>query len=208
MTSKERLKATLEHRQPDRVCVDLGATMITGISASAVAKLRERLLGEKGYRVKIVEPYQMLGEVDGRLREALGVDVVGLMGRTNFFGFENTDWKPFTLFDGTDLLVPGDFNVTVDENGDLLIYPEGDTSAPPSGRMPKGGFYFDAIIRQEPLNDHELDPADNCEEFSLLSDEEIRDFADRGEALASGGKVLDDSKVYTTMTKLYYMAST
>jgi len=30
MTSRQRLQASLEHRQPDRVCVDLGATFVSG----------------------------------------------------------------------------------------------------------------------------------------------------------------------------------
>jgi len=102
-----------------------------------------------------------------------------LPGRKTLFGFENANWKPFELFDGTEVLVPGSLNVTTDEAGDLLIYPEGDITAPPSGKMPKGGFYFDTIIRQEPINEDKLDPAENCEEFYLLSDEEIQDYADR-----------------------------
>ena len=140
MTSRERFEATLNHEQPDRVCVDFGATLVTGISASTLSKLRREVLGESNYRVKVAEPYQMLGEIDENLLGALGIDVVGLLGRKTLFGFENTNWKPFTLFDGTEVLVPGDFNVTTDQRGDLLIYPEGDTYAPPSVRMPKGGF--------------------------------------------------------------------
>ena len=47
MTSRERLIATLNHQQPDRVVVDLGATTITGINANALAKLRDALGLEK-----------------------------------------------------------------------------------------------------------------------------------------------------------------
>ena len=184
MNSKERFAATLNHRQPDRVCVDLGATAVSGIAASALAKLRQAVLGDKNYRVKVTEPFEMLGEVDDSLREALGIDVAGLPGRTNLYGFENADWKPFTLFDGTPVLVPRGFNVTMDRNGDLLLYPEGDTSAPPSGRMPKDGFYFDTIIRQDPIDDAKLDPADNLQEFGVLSDEQVQDFARRGKILS------------------------
>ena len=137
MTSLERFEATLNHRQPDRVCVDLGATPVTGIAAGTLSKLRQRVLGETDYRVKVIEPYQVLGEVDEKLRQALQIDVVGLAGRKTIFGFENADWKPFELFDGTPVLVPGEFNVTTDADGGLLIYPEGDTSAPPSGRVSK-----------------------------------------------------------------------
>ena len=186
MTSRERFQATLDHRQPDRVCVDMGATPTSGIAASTLSKLRRAVLRDEDYRVRVFEPYQMLGEVDDELLDALGIDVMGLFGRKTMFGFEIGDWKPFELFDGTPVLVPGEFTVTTDDNGDLLMHPEGDTSAPPSARMPKGGYYFDAIIRQEPIDEDKLDPADNCEEFALLSDEDVRDFADRARALADG----------------------
>ena len=186
MTSRERFQATLDHRQPDRVCVDMGATPTSGIAASTLSKLRRAVLGDEDYRVRVFEPYQMLGEVDDELLGALGIDVVGLFGRKTMFGFKIGDWKPFELFDGTPVLVPGEFTVTTDDNGDLLMHPEGDTSVPPSARMPKGGYYFDAIIRQEPIDEDKLDPADNCEEFALLSDEDVRDFADRARALADG----------------------
>ena len=87
------------------------------------------------------------------------------MGPRTLFGFENTAWKPFTLFDGTEVLVPARFNVTESGNGGWFIYPEGDTSVPPSGYMPRNGFYFDAICRQNPIDETALDPEDNLQEF-------------------------------------------
>jgi hypothetical protein len=188
MTSRERLDSTLHHQQPDRVCVDFGATAVTGIAVSIVAKLRARLLGDHGYRVKVIEPYQMLGEIDEHLRDALGIDVMSVAPPTNMFGFANTDWKPFTLFDGTEVLVPGAFNVTRDENCNLLIYPEGDMSVPPSGRMPEGGHFFDAITRQREIVEEELDPADNLEEFGPLTGAELDHYAAGAEAAVKNGK--------------------
>ena len=75
MNGRQRLAATLAHQQPDRVCVDVGATFVTGIHASAVNRLRSEVLGQNNHRVKVIEPYQMLGEVDPELRDALGIDV-------------------------------------------------------------------------------------------------------------------------------------
>ncbi|NOX54505.1 MAG: methyltransferase [Planctomycetes bacterium] len=174
MNSRERLAATLNHQEPDRVCVDFGATPVTGMHVSAISRLRREVLGDPSYRVKVIEPYQMLGEIDDELREALGIDVIGCQPRKTLFATVNTDWKPLTLFDGTEVLVSGDFNITIEEKtGDWLIYPEGDTSAPPSGRMPKGGYFFDTIIRQDPVDDDRLDPADNLEEFGPLSEEDL-----------------------------------
>jgi hypothetical protein len=109
VNSRERLQKTLNHEPVDRVCVDFGATHVTGISASTLSKVRKILLGEEDYRVKIIEPFQMLGEIDERLMEAMGVDVVGVLGPRTMFGFENKDYKPFTMFDGTEVLVPSDF---------------------------------------------------------------------------------------------------
>ena len=53
------------------------------------------------------------------------------------------------------------------------MYPQGDTSVPPSGRMPKGGYFFDSIIRQPPIDEAKLDPADNLEEFAVFGDEDL-----------------------------------
>ncbi|MFI5382017.1 MAG: uroporphyrinogen decarboxylase family protein [Tepidisphaerales bacterium] len=173
MTSRERFAATLAHRQPDRVCVDFGATFVTGIHVSVVHRLRQRLLGDKAFRVKVCEPYQMLGEVDDQLRQALGIDIVGALPRKSMFGTEGKDWKELTLFDGTPCLVPGTFNVTPAPDGGWHIYPEGDTTVGPSGHMPRGGHFFDAIIRQDPIDESKLNPADNTEEFGLLSADDL-----------------------------------
>jgi hypothetical protein len=185
VTSVERLKNTLNHEQPDRVPVDFGSTHVTGISVWAVVKLRKAVLGEAKPLVKVIEPYQMLGEIDEPLRDALGIDVMGVYSDSTMFGFENKDWKPFTLHDGTDVLVPGGFNLTSNGRGDLFVHPEGDTSVPPSGRMPKGGYYFDAMPRQNPIDDAKLDPADNLVEFSPLTEGEVKDFAAKAKQAAS-----------------------
>jgi uroporphyrinogen-III decarboxylase len=39
--------------------------------------------------------------------------------------------------------------------------------------MPKGGYFFDSTLRQEPLAGKVLDPADNLEEFQLLGPEDL-----------------------------------
>jgi hypothetical protein len=173
MNGRQRLATTLAHQSPDRVAVDFGSTPVTGIHVSAVTRLRRQVLGETGYRVRVNEPYQMLGEIDDELREALPIDVVGALARKSIFGTESRDWKPFTLFDGTECLVPGQFNVTPAPDGGWHIYPEGDTAARPSGHMPRGGYFFDTIVRQPPVDDERLDPADNLEEFALLGPEDL-----------------------------------
>src|SRR5512138_2402792 len=161
MTSRERVDTALSHRQADRVPLDLGASAVTGMHVSSVYALRQALgLDAPGTPVRVVEPYQMLGEIAPDLMNALGVDVVGLGGSRTLFGFKNEGWKPFSLFDGTPALVPEGFNTDPEPGGDILMYPEGDKEAPPSGRMPQGGWYFDTIVRQESIDDARLDVED------------------------------------------------
>jgi hypothetical protein len=168
MTSRERVRAALAHRTPDQVPVEFGATAVTGMHVTCVAALRDHY-GLEPRPVKVWEPYQMLGWIDEDLAELLGLDVVGLTSRNTLFGFPNENWQPFTAPWGQRVLVSEQFRTTTDLNGDLLLYPGGDLAAPPSGRMPVGGFYFDTIIRQEPIDEARLDPADNLEEFGPLS---------------------------------------
>lgn len=154
----------------------MGATSVTGISVFAIHRLRQAILGDTSFRIKVTEPYQMLGEVDDVLRDALGIDIMGVPPPRTMFGYENEGWKPLTLHDGTEVLVPAKFIFKTDDKGDWLIFPEGDTSALPSGRMPKGGYFFDSIIRQPPIVEEQLNPSDNLEEFSPMSDSDLAHF--------------------------------
>jgi hypothetical protein len=166
------------------VPLDLGASAVTGMQVSSVYLLRQALkLDPPGTPVKVVEPYQMLGEIKPDLREALGVDVVQLPGPRNMFGFRNEGWKPWTLFDGTPVLVPEAFNTDPEPDGSILMYSEGDRSVPPCARMPKDGFYFDSITRQGPIDDAKLNPEDNLEEFGPISDADLAHFARESERL-------------------------
>jgi len=188
MNSRQRVEAAIGHQQPDYVPLDLGGSAVTGMHVSSVYALRQALgLDEAGTPVKVVEPYQMLGEIAPDLMDALGVDVVGLWGRKTMFGFENKNWKPWTLFDGTPVLVPEHFNTEPEPSGDILMYPEGDRSAPPSGRMPQGGYYFDTIVRQEPIDDARLNVEDNLQEFGPVSDEDLEYFGAEAQRLSELG---------------------
>jgi hypothetical protein len=56
------------------------------------------------------------------------------------------------------------------------MYPQGDRSAQASGKMPKGGLYFDPIFRQLPIDEGNLKVKDNLEEFGPLPDAELEHF--------------------------------
>jgi len=175
--SRERVNLALSHREPDRVPLDLGGSNVTGMHVSVVYALRQALgLDPPGTPVRVVEPYQMLGEIAPDLVEALGVDVVVLRSVTTKFGFDNRDWKPWRLFDGTPVLIPDKFNTEPDAKGNIPMYPQGDRTVPPSAIMPKGGYFFDAITRQRPIDEDKLQPGDNLEEFGPITNEELEQF--------------------------------
>jgi hypothetical protein len=189
MTSKERVLAALNHREPDTVPVDFGGTAVTGIHVNCVAGLRE-YYGLEKRSVKVHEPYQMLGYIDEDLKEVLGIDVEGVYAAETLFGFRNENWKPWRLDSGLEVLVTENFNTTKDANGDTLIYPKGDLSVAPSGRMPKNGFFFDSIIRQEPIVEEQLDPADNLEEFTHISDQDLDYFEREAKETSRTGRAV------------------
>jgi Uroporphyrinogen decarboxylase (URO-D) len=186
MTSRERVEMVLGHKEPDHIPLDLGASAVTGMQVDTVYQLRQSLqLDPPGTPVKVTEPYQMLGEIKPDLMEALGVDVVGLGKPATMFGFKNEGWKPWTTFEGTPVLVPEGFNTEPDENGDILMYPEGDKSVPPSGRMPKGGYYFDSVVRQPPIDENTLSVEDNLEEFGPIAGDDVEYFRREAERLST-----------------------
>ena len=188
-SSKENFKATISHHQPEKVVVDFGSSPVTGIHAVVVEKLRE-YYGLEKKPVKIIEPYQMLGELDQDLISEMDVDVIGLGGEKNMFGIPNKDWKIHKTFWGQEVLFPGEFNYTYNANGDILIHPEGDTSVSPSAMMPKTGYFFDAIERQGPVDDSTLKLEDNLEEFGRVTDHDLAFWKEQVRVAGKSGKAV------------------
>ncbi|MBN1821807.1 MAG: hypothetical protein JXR31_08140 [Prolixibacteraceae bacterium] len=201
MNSREQLQKTLNHQQADKIVFDMGSTGVTGIHVQAVAGLR-KYYGLEDKPVRVIEPFQMLGEVDEELARIIGIDVIGAWGQNSMFGFFNH--KPFKEWVtpwGQTVSVPENFKVKDDGTGAMLMYPEGDLSVPPSAKMPKSGYFFDAIIRQEPIIEDELNVQDNLEEFGLIGEQdldfwekEVNKSYDTGEGViaAFGGTALGD----------------
>jgi len=186
MTSRERLRKAIHHQQPDRPPLDLGSTLVTGIQASAYAKLK-KALGITGGKIRVYDPFQMLAEVEESVKTALGIDTVGIQLPTTMFGYKNENWKPFRMFDGTEVEISGHLEYDVLANGDIVQYPKGDRSAPPSGRLPKDGYYFDVIVRQEPIDEAKLDPEEwVAQSYSLYTEEELRFIEDATRAWYEG----------------------
>ncbi|MBI9070242.1 MAG: hypothetical protein JEY94_01505 [Melioribacteraceae bacterium] len=172
MSSKKIFQDSLNHKSGNKIPIDFGSTAVTGMHVNCIDGLL-KYYGIKKDPVKVIEPYQMLGEINDELKEIIGIDTVGVFTKKNMFGFENKNWKEWKLPNGLLVQVPGDFKVTKNDSGGFLIYPKGDLTATPSARMPSDGWFFDTIIRQEPIIEDKLDPEDNLEEFELINDEDL-----------------------------------
>lgn len=144
MTSRERVLTSLRHQEPDRVPLDIDGTFVTGIAATSLDRLRKKL-GLEDRPVKVYDAYQMLGEVEMDLVERLQLDCLPVNPPAITMGLRAEGWKPWTLFDGTEVLMPGGFEVDVSPEGDWLFPAASLGRGPHNCRMPKDGFYFDTI---------------------------------------------------------------
>lgn len=97
MSHRERVLAALSHRQPDRVPVDLGTTVVTGIALKAYDRLKERLQVDPG-PTRLFDRRNQLAVVDDALLELLGIDTRPVIagGPENRPAVESADQDGFT----------------------------------------------------------------------------------------------------------------
>ena len=143
MTSRERVVATLNHQEPDRVPIDFGSNFNTGVNVIAYNRLKKHLNLGSPTHCRYVIPMLAAPDLDE------GLEVLMLMGgdvlpvpRLFADGMPSRDWKPWTLKDGSVCLVPGRFDPAENEDGALDLVFQG----VPQFRMPKDGHYFDRIF--------------------------------------------------------------
>jgi len=67
----------IEHKEPDRVPIDLGGTRATGIMAVAYAELK-RYLGLTGGEIRVFDFVQQLAEVEEEVRKIFNVDAINI----------------------------------------------------------------------------------------------------------------------------------
>jgi uroporphyrinogen decarboxylase len=136
MTPRERILASVEHREPDRLAVDLGSTPSSGISAVAHANL-VRHLGLRDQRTWVYDVVQQLAQPQDELLDRLRIDVVDI-GRT--FNERDDDWKPVTLPSGTDVHIPGWFDPVAQPDGAWEAF---NADGVRIASMPRGAAFFD-----------------------------------------------------------------
>ncbi len=144
MTRRERVLAAIDHREPDRVPVDLGAMRSTGITAAAYGKLKD-YLGLRTGHTDVYDVVQQLAQPEPEILEFWDADAVDL-GRV--FLTEDADWKPFALPDGQPARIPAYVNFAPDDEGGWRALAADGTLL---GAMPSGAYYLSQI--RFPLRD-------------------------------------------------------
>jgi uroporphyrinogen decarboxylase len=82
VTSRDRLLTAVDHREPDRVPLDMGSTHVTGIAVRAYERLREHL-GLAPVEPTVVDHVQQIASPDEDLVQWFEIDVRGLFPVTS-----------------------------------------------------------------------------------------------------------------------------
>lgn len=204
MTSRERVQAALAHQSPDFVPVDFGSTSVTGIHCKIVEALRD-YYGLEKHPVRVIEPFQMLGEVEADLQEIIGVDCVSLFGPRDMFDIDESRLHEQRTPWGQEVLIASDIDMTTDKEGDVYIYAKGDRSFPPSAVMPSNCYFINAIERQEFVDDDELKVEDNLEEYGCLSEDDLQYYVRKADLAAQTGKAVVASFGGTALGDVAYV---
>lgn len=137
MDSRERILTSIAHREPDQVPVDLGASTVTGISAIAYNKLKEKL--DLDTSTRIFDVIQQLAHVDETILASFGVDAVDL----NTIFMDDMGWHEVTLGDGSRGAYPDWFRPVEAEDGSFFVRNhEGKIMS----RMARSGACFDQSL--------------------------------------------------------------
>jgi uroporphyrinogen decarboxylase len=136
MSSRDYVLQSVNHKQPEKLPLDLGGTPSSGISAVGYNRLKHAL-GINDRSNKVYDVVQQVAQPELNVLDALGVDVL-CVGRT--FNDKSDDWYDVTLADGSLAQYPAWFRPAPAEQGGYNYYDEdGDMLA----RMPAGGTFFD-----------------------------------------------------------------
>ena len=137
MNSRQRILASIDHQEPDRLPVDLGATPSSGISAIAYDHLL-RFLPLKDKRNWVYDVVQQVAQPSYELLDYFSIDAVDL-GRN--FNQNDTDWYDYTLLNNSTAQQPVWFKPERQTDGSSLVFKNGEAIA----AMPASAFSYDQI---------------------------------------------------------------
>jgi uroporphyrinogen decarboxylase len=135
MTSRERVLASLAHREPDRIPIDCSGHRSSGIAAALYPNLRAAL-GLPPRTIYVYDPVQQLAILDDDILDLFGIDTIEL-GRA--FCRDDSWWTDWTLPGGVPCKMPRWAAPVIEEGVWVLKGADGRTL----GRMPEGAYFFD-----------------------------------------------------------------
>lgn len=193
MTGRERVSAALSHRQTDRVPIDFGGTLSSGIHIEAYAGLLRWLGIERDARV--MDLFQFLAWPDADVSDWFHSDVRMLCRLYPRFQIPVDSFRPYVTQRGTSCLVPRAFRPVKDEDGSLLLR-DGDGVI---AKMPEDGLYFEICRHEHAFYETESDlskvrfPRFSQEELGYLRSEAERLYRGTSCAIvgAFGGSILE-----------------
>jgi len=153
VTSRERVWEAVNRREPDRVPIDLGGSIVTGINAMACGRLKEHL-GLGGGPVRVSSVILLLAEVEPELLERWQVDVLPVPRYHAGPGAPLSGrWTAHPLPDGRPALFPEGFSPSILPDGTWELRERGraiHTLSPGSGsfvpaHFPLAGADLEAI---------------------------------------------------------------
>jgi uroporphyrinogen decarboxylase len=123
----------LDHREPDRVPLDLGGTESSSMTAAAYNALKRHLALPEGCRV--FDPIQHIVLIEDAIRERFGIATYPIVA-------EPARWRPGRLPDGSPCQLPEGWRTEVRADGsEEAIGPRGNVIA----RRAASGHHFDRV---------------------------------------------------------------
>lgn len=167
MNSRERVMMALDHKETDRVPIDLGSSRSTGINAIAYQELKQHL-GVKTDTI-LFDVKQLLAEPDYEILKRVGSDVVILPRLCPSLGIPIDEYKQGELPQGGGAcMVAKGFNPSVLKDGSLGIY---DHEEHLIAKRPTQGLYFDEVY--SPLAGAEDESEIDCLTLPEITDLEM-----------------------------------
>jgi len=138
MNSRERVLASIKHREPDRIAIDLSSTPSSGISAIAYNRLKAHLSINDGHN-RIYDVVQQVSQPETSILSLFKIDVIDV-GRA--FNEKDSEWYETTLSDGSKGELPVWFRPVIQKDGSREVYKDGELIA----KMPKGATFYDQTV--------------------------------------------------------------
>jgi uroporphyrinogen decarboxylase len=155
MNSRERVRMAIDHREADRVPIDLGGMRSTGIAAIAYNNLRKKL----NINSRLPRMYDFLQQLSFPEKEVMDMFHIDAIDAGQAFLKDNSKWRKWTLNDGSECLIPGYLNIETGKDQTVYLKNEEGIIL---GKKPKSSLYVDQAWR--PYEDLDRIPENIVEE--------------------------------------------